>query len=154
MATVVNKEKKESVSITEQIKIIEYVKKLIEESNLFSGITININDISTTSDNCCLQLTSDAYKTSSFVDGSYEAEITFLFVYRRMNISNSAERLGVLDLVNQLGDYLNNIEEFDVEDSSYYIDSISQSTIASILYRDDSGIEDNGANFKVKYSKD
>ena len=49
--------------------------------------------------------------------------------------------------------YCDTIEDFEFDDDSIYINTITQQTNAGLIYRDDSGIEDNSANFVLRYDK-
>ena len=69
--------------------------------------------------------------------------------------AQSAEKIFiiVIDLINQFGMYCDTIEDFEFNDDMIYINTISQQTNAGLIYRDDSGIEDNSANFVLRYDK-
>lgn len=141
------------VPISEQVQLTKYVIGLIKSKDFFSGIDVELNFIEGTRDCVCVRLTDDAYKTEEYVDGSYEAHIRFMVIYRKMNISDSSERMLAMDAVNNLGVDFDNTVEFDCDIDGIEITSITQETSAGLVYRDDSGIEDNGAVFSLVYDR-
>lgn len=151
MAIVVNQEaQKPPIPISEQTKLADYVISLVEGSEVFAGLPVSLNFIDATKDCLCVRLTNESYKTAEYVDGSYEGQIVFSLIYRRLNVSGVDERLSAIDLVNQFGEALSE-QEFITEIEDVEINSISQETPAGLIYRDNSGVEDNGANFILRF---
>ena len=156
MATIVNDTsvKQSVVPISEQMLLVNYVIDLVKKSGIFENLDVKLNFLSSDKDCICIRLFDDAIKIHEFVDGSYEAQIRFSLIYRRLGVNGVFERVNVIDLINQFGMYCDTIEEFDFDDDMIYIDTIKQQTNAGLIYRDDSGIEDNSANFVLRYDKD
>lgn len=155
MATIVNdnSQKQLIVPVSEQMLLINYVIDLVKKSDLFKNLDVKLNFLSSEKDCICIRLFDDATKLHEYVDGSYEAQIRFALIYRRLSVNGVSERVNAIDLINQFGMLLDNIEEFEMLNNTIYINSISQQTNAGLLYRDDSGIEDNSANFVLRYDK-
>lgn len=154
MATVVNQNApKPPIPVSEQTKIIEYVVDLVKKSDIFARLPVHLNFIDATKDCICVRLGSDNHKTEEYVDGSYEAQITFSVIYRRLHVADVNERLASIDLVNQFGEYTDELVDFNADIPGVDIFSISQKETAGLIYRDDSGIEDNGASFVLLYNK-
>lgn len=154
MGVVINDSKKHSpVPVAEQTKIINYVMSLVEKSDLFTGIPVSLNFIDSSRDCICVRLQPETYKTAEYVDGSYEAQVTFLVVYRQLHVSNVNERLAAIDRINSFGEKVDGMEEFDTGIEGVEVNSISQKDSAGLIYRDNSGIEDNGATFVLRYDK-
>lgn len=154
MGVVVNEEKKHApIPVAEQTKLINYVISLVKKSSIFAGVPVSLNFIDSSRDCICVRLQDDTYKTAEYVDGSYEAQVVFMLVYRRLHVTNVEERLNVIDLVNQFGEEVEAIEEFDTGIEGVDINSVTQKSPAGLIYRDNSGIEDNGAVFILRYDK-
>ena len=154
MATIVSETQKQvNIPVSEQMLLVNYIIELIKKSGLFENLDVRLNFLSSEEDCICIRLFDDATKTHQYVDGSYEAQIRFSVIYRRLSVNWVSERINSIDLINQLGSLFDTTEEFEIDNDTIYINSISQQTNAGLLYRDDSGIEDNGANFILKYDK-
>lgn len=155
MATIVNDTsvKQSVVPISEQMLLVNYVIELVKKSCIFENLDVKLNFLSSDKDCICIRLFDDATKTHEYVDGSYEAQIRFSLIYRRLSVNGVSERVNVIDLINQFGMYCDTIEEFEFNDDTIYINTITQQTNAGLIYRDDSGIEDNSANFVLRYDK-
>ena len=156
MATIVNdtsSNKQSLVPVSEQMLLVNYVMELVKKSGIFENIDIKLNFLSSDKDCICIRLFDDATKTHEYVDGSYEAQIRFSLIYRRLSVNGVSERVNAIDLINQFGMYCDTIEDFKFNDDMIYINTISQQTNAGLIYRDDSGIEDNSANFVLRYDK-
>ena len=133
--------------------LVNYVIDLVKKSGIFENLDVKLNFLSSDKDCICIRLFDDATKTHEYVDGSYEAQIRFSLIYRRLSVNGVSERVNVIDLINQFGMYCDAIEEFEFNDDSIYVNTITQQTNAGLIYRDDSGIEDNSANFVLGYDK-
>lgn len=155
MANIVNDTsvKQSVVPISEQMLLVNYVIDLIKKSGIFGNLDIKLNFLSSDKDCICIRLFDDATKTHEYVDGSYEAQIRFSLIYRRLSVNGVSERVNVIDLINQFGMYCDIIEDFEFDNDMIYINTIAQQTNAGLIYRDDSGIEDNSANFVLRYDK-
>lgn len=155
MATIVNdtSKKQSVVSISEQMLLVNYVIDLVKESGIFKNLDVKLNFLSSEKDCICVRLFDDATKLHEYVDGSYEAQIKFSLIYRRLSVNGVAERINAIDIINQFGMYCDTIDEFEFDDDLIYINSIAQQTNAGLIYRDNSGIEDNSANFVLRYDK-
>lgn len=155
MATIVNDTsvKQSVVPISEQMLLVNYLVDLIKRSAIFGNLGVKLNFLSSDKDCICIRLFDDATKTHEYVDGSYEAQIRFSLIYRCLSVNGVSERVNVIDLINQFGMYCDTIEDFELNDNMIFIDTITQQTNAGLLYRDDSGIEDNSANFVLRYNK-
>lgn len=154
MGAVVNSDKKHTpIPVAEQTKLIDYIMSIVKNSSVLNGIPASLNFIDSSKDCICIRLQDDTYKTDEYVDGSYEAQIVFLVVYRRLHISSVDERLEAIDLINRFGEEVGAIESFDSGIEGVDITSVSQRDYAGLIYRDNSGIEDNGAVFTLKYDK-
>lgn len=154
MGVVINEGKQHApVPVAEQTKILNYVMSLVEKSDIFDGIPASLNFIDASKDCICVRVQPETYKTHEYVDGSYEAQVTFLVVYRQLHITNASERISAIDLVNRFGEKLESMEEFDTGIEGVEVNSISQKDTAGLIYRDGSGIEDNGATFVLRYDK-
>lgn len=154
MATVIGETQKQvDVPVSEQMLLVNYVIDFIKKSGLFKELEVKLNFLSSDEDCVCIRLFDDATKTHQYVDGSYEAQIRFSVIYRRLSVNGVSERIDSIDIINQLGSLFDSTEEFEINDDTIYINSISQQTNAGLVYRDNSGIEDNGANFILIYDK-
>lgn len=155
MATIVNDtgKKQSVVPISEQMLLVNYVIDLVKESGIFKNLDVKLNFLSSEKDCICIRLFDDATKLHEYVDGSYEAQIRFSLIYRRLSVNGVSERINAIDIINQFGMYCDTIEEFEFDDDLIYINSIAQQTNAGLVYRDNSGIEDNSANFVLRYDK-
>lgn len=154
MATIVGETQKQiNIPVSEQMLLIDYVIEIIKKSGLFKNLDVALNFLSSDKDCICIRLFDDATKTHQYVDDSYEAQIRFSVIYRRLSVNGVSERVNSIDLINQLGYLFDTTDEFEIDDDTININSISQQTNAGLIYRDDSGIEDNGATFILKYDK-
>lgn len=155
MANIVNDTsvKQSVVPISEQMLLVNYVIELVKKSGIFGNLDVKLNFLSSDKDCICIRLLDDATKTHEYVDGSYEAQIRFSLIYRRLSVNGVSERVNVIDLINQFGMYCDTIEGFEFNDNTIYINTITQQTNAGLIYRDDSGIEDNSATFVLRYDK-
>lgn len=154
MATIVGETQKQiNIPVSEQMLLIDYVIELIKKSGIFGNLDVKLNFLSSDKDCICIRLFDDATKTHQYVDDSYEAQIRFSVIYRRLSINGVSERVNSIDLINQLGHLFDTTDEFEIDDDTININSISQQTNAGLIYRDDSGIEDNSANFVLRYDK-
>ena len=156
MATIVNDKsniKQSLIPVSEQMLLVNYVIELVKKSGIFESLDVKLNFLSSDKDCICIRLFDDATKTHEYVDGSYEAQIRFSLIYRRLSVNGVSERVNVIDLINQFGMYCDTIEEFKFDNDMIYINTITQQTNAGLIYRDDSGIEDNSANFVLRYDK-
>ena len=156
MATIVNdtsSNKQSLVPVSEQMLLVNYVIGLVKKSGIFENLDVKLNFLSSDKDCICIRLFDDATKTHEYVDGSYEAQIRFSLIYRRLSVNGVSERVNAIDLINQFGMYCDTIEDFKFESDLIYINTIAQQTNAGLIYRDDSGIEDNSANFVLRYDK-
>lgn len=153
MATIVNDttNKQALVPVSEQMLLVNYVIELIKDSGFFKNLDIKINFLDADKDCMCVRLSDDNVKTHEYVDGSYDAQIRFSLIYRKLNISGVSERVNTIDLINQFGIFLESLDYFEFEHDTINVDSISQLTNAGLIYRDSSGIEDNSANFILRY---
>lgn len=155
MATVVNDtgQKYSQVPLSEQMMLVKYVIQLIKDSGVFKGKGIKVNFLDADKDCICIRLMDDNIKTSEYVDGSYDAQIRFMVISRHLNVSGVSGHINAMDEINQLGMLFDSIDYYDIENDRVYIDSIDQVSNAGVVYRDSSGIEDNGATFVLRYSK-
>ena len=154
MANVVNQNgNKPAVPISEQTRLIEFVIELIKAMPEVSELQVNLNFVDASHDMICVRLSKDTYKIAEYVDGSYEAQLAFSVIYRRLHVTGIDERLAAIDLVNRIGSALEAIEIFDTGIDGVEVSCISQKESAGLLYRDSSGIEDNGASFILRYDK-
>lgn len=153
MAVIVsdNKTKLSLVPVSEQMLLVNYVIELVKKSDIFKNLDVKLNFLSSDKDCICIRLFDDSTKTHEYVDGSYEAQIRFSLIYRRLSVDGVSERVNTIDLINQFGMYLDTIDEFDIDSDTIYINKIAQTTNAGLIYRDNSGIEDNSANFILIY---
>lgn len=156
MATIINdtsSNKQSLIPVSEQMLLVNYVMELVKKSGIFENLDVKLNFLSSDKDCICIRLFDDATKTHEYVDGSYEAQIRFSLIYRRLSVNGVSERVNAIDLINQFGMYCDTIEEFEFDSDLIYINTITQQTNAGLIYRDDSGIEDNSANFVLRYDK-
>lgn len=149
---VMEDKQKNTVSVSEQILLVEYIIGIIKESGIFENLDIGLNFLSSDKSCLCIRVSEESMKTVEYVDGSYDADIRFVVIYRRLSTTGVVERASAIDKVNELGLYFDRMEDFDLS-PEYDIESIQQTTQAGLIYRDDSGIEDNGANFVLRYNK-
>lgn len=155
MANIVNDTSKKQavVPISEQMLLVNYVIELVKKSGIFKNLDVKLNFLSSDKGCICIRLFDDATKLHEYVDGSYEAQIRFSLIYRRLSVNGVSERVNAIDIINQFGMYCDTIDEFEFDADLIYINSITQQTNAGLLYRDNSGIEDNSANFVLRYDK-
>lgn len=155
MANIVNdtSKKQSVVPISEQMLLVNYVIDLVKESGIFKNLDVKLNFLSSEKDCICIRLFDDATKLHEYVDGSYEAQIRFSLIYRRLSVNGVSERINAIDIINQFGMYCDTIDNFEFSNDLIYINSIAQQTNAGLIYRDNSGIEDNSANFVLRYDK-
>lgn len=156
MATIISDKsnnKQSLIPVSEQMLLVNYVIELVKKSGIFKNLDVKLNFLSSGKDCICIRLFDDATKISEYVDGSYEAQIRFSLIYRRLSVNGVSERVNAIDLINQFGMYCDKIENFEFDSDTIYIDTIAQQTNAGLIYRDNSGIEDNSANFVLRYDK-
>lgn len=155
MANIVNdtSKKQSVVPISEQMLLVNYVIELVKKSDIFKNLDVKLNFLSSDKDCICIRLFDDATKLHEYVDGSYEAQIRFSLIYRRLSVNGVSERVNAIDIINQFGMYCDTIDEFEFGNDTIYINSIAQQTNAGLIFRDNSGIEDNSANFVLRYDK-
>ena len=155
MANIVNdtSKKQSVVPISEQMLLVNYVIELVKKSGIFKNLDVKLNFLSSDKDCICIRLFDDATKLHEYVDGSYEAQIRFSLIYRRLSVNGVSERINAIDIINQFGMYCDTIDNFEFSNDLIYINSIAQQTNAGLIYRDNSGIEDNSANFVLRYDK-
>jgi hypothetical protein len=142
------------VAISEQNKILKYIISKIEESGLFENYEVNFNDLKTSSSNVGVILNSGSRKNRTFVDGGYDAIIPITVILRNVGNTTDNKTLHGIDLINQLGIYFEENITRDKSIEGYTISDVVQQTQATVTYRDESGIEDCGADFNINYSKD
>lgn len=142
-------ELKPSIPVSDQGLILDW---LLSKLNSFAGlpVTTELNFLDTTGDCACIRVSDKSNKLESYIDGSYTGQLEFLFVLRYKSLATSDERITALDIVNNVGAYLGSIKE---NFSGVFINSIEQTSNASVIYRDASGIEDNGATFVLLFEK-
>lgn len=166
-----------SVSVSEQMLLLEYIIYILKSSGVYGNKDINVNFLSSDSSSLCVRLLDDSMKTAEYINSSYDAQISILFVSRELNTSsNKYNRIASIDNVNKLGMFIDSLESFfdtgvevsnsgikcfaswykDVKGSDYLggitIEGFSQTTQAGLVFRDSSGVEDNGATFILKYN--
>lgn len=154
MGSIVSDERKELIPVSHQMTVINWVLKHIRDSDLFKNIKIDLNFLSVGCDCACIRLSNNNVKLESYVDGTYTGQIEFMFVIRYLNIQDTKERVNAIDLVNSLGSYLSGVDDESIDDSSIVLNSITQVTNAGVIFRDDSGIEDNAATFRILYESE
>ena len=142
------------VAISEQNKILKHVIQKVKDSQLFENYEINFNNLSVDESNVGIILNSGARKNRTYVDGGYDAIIPITVVLRSIGNASDDKTLHCIDLVNQLGIWFDENIQRDKSITGYTISEVVQQTQANIAYRDDSGIEDVGAEFNIKYSKE
>lgn len=142
-----------SIPISEQNKILTWLIQKIKSSNIFRNYEINFNDLKSDKSNVCILLLSGSTKSRQYVDGGYDATIPFQFIFRTLGSVTDNTRLNAIDLVNQLGMWLDENVHYNKEISGYTIYSVTQETQATIDYRDESGTEDASAQFRISYSR-
>lgn len=154
MANVINQNSsKPAVPVAEQTRLIEFIIELIKAMPEVGSLPVSLNFVDTSTDMICVRLSKDTYKIAEYVDGSYEAQLAFSVIYRMLQVTGVDERLAAIDLVNRIGGALEAIEVFDTGIEGVEVSCISQKESAGLLYRDNSGIEDNGASFILRYDK-
>lgn len=142
------------VAISEQNKILKYVIQKIKDSYIFENYEVNFNNLSVEGSNVGVILNSGSRKSREFVDGGYDAVIPISIILRNIGVATDDKSLHEIDLINQLGAWFDDNIQRDKSISGYTIYSVEQQTQAIITYRDESGIEDVGADFNIVYSKD
>jgi hypothetical protein len=142
------------VAVSEQNKIIKWVIDKIEESDIFENYEINFNDLKIDKSNVGIILNSGARKSSEYVDGGYDAVIPLNITLRKVGTESDDSRLHNIDLINQLGIWFDENIVRNKEVEGYTIYSVEQQNQATLVYADESGIEDTSAEFRVSYSKD
>ena len=131
MATIVSETQKQvNIPVSEQMLLVNYTIEFIKKSGLFENLDVKLNFLSSGEDCICIRLFDDATKTHQYVDGSYEAQIRFSVIYRRLSVNGVSERIDSIDLINQLGSLFDTTEEFEIDDDTIYVNSISQQTNA------------------------
>ena len=114
MANIVNdtSKKQSVVPISEQMLLVNYVIELVKKSGIFKNLDVKLNFLSSDKDCICIRLFDDATKLHEYVDGSYEAQIRFSLIYRRLSVNGVSERVNSIDIINQFGMYCDKIDEF------------------------------------------
>lgn len=143
--------KKPPIPVSEQTRIVEYVMDLVKDSFVFQDIPVSLNFIDSSRDCICVKLLEDSFKTAEYIDGSYEAQVAFMLIYRRLTVDGVDERLNAIDMVNQFGESMEEMEDFISDLPGITINYIHQREPAGTVYRSESGIEDNGAPFVLNY---
>lgn len=142
------------LAISEQNKIVKWLLQKVKDSRVFGNYEINFNDLRTDVTNVGIILNSGSRKSNEFVDGGYEAQIPISIVLRSVGDATDDRRLHNIDLINQMGMWFDENIVRDKSVTGYTIYFVSQQTQGAVVYRDEHGIEDAGADFIIKYSKD
>lgn len=157
MATIITNQTQTEINrlaISEQNKILKYIIQKVKDSGVFQNYEINFNDLRTDVSNVGIILNSGSRKSRVYVDGGYEAVIPISVVLRNIGSATDDKTLHCIDLVNQLGMWFDEHIQRDKGITGYTIYGVEQQTQSNITYRDESGIEDVGADFNINYSKD
>lgn len=100
-----------------------------------------------------------AVKKNVYVDGGYTGYYPFAIYYRTLPDSTPT-RLDASDVVDSIGNWLSTCEELDAPidypeiGNCRLIESIEQVTNATLVNRNEDGIEDYMATFDLLYSKE
>ena len=149
-----NRNRAASVPISEQNKIVVLLLEKIKTSGIFQNYEIIFNDLKTDKSNVGIMLLSGAVKNRIDVCGGYDAVIPFAIVLRTLGTVKESERINKLDLIDQMGMWFEENVVRDKTITGYTIYNVEQTSQSVVSYRDDSGIEDVSAEFKINYSKD
>lgn len=142
-----------SVPISEQNKIIIWLKRQIEFADFFENYEINYNNLRTDVSNVSIIQNQGAVKSKQYVDGGYDGIIPVQIVVRTLSLTAEENKLHVIDLLNQLGMWFDENIHYNKEILGFTIYSVSQQTVAVIGYADESGLVDVVADFRITYSK-
>lgn len=157
MATIITNQTQTEINrlaISEQNKILKYIIQKVKDSGVFQNYEINFNDLRTDVSNVGIILNSGSRKSRVYVDGGYEAIIPISVILRNIGNVTDDKTLHCIDLVNQLGMWFDEHIQRDKGIAGYTVYGVEQQTQSHVTYRDESGIEDVGADFYINYSKD
>lgn len=123
-------------------------------SNYTEDMTVNFEDLDTDGEsNLGVFTMPGSVYDKKFIDGSFEATLSFAVVYRA-SVNVDIHKFGVIEWLNELGEWLSTKENYPLLDGGRVIDKINQ---VSTPCRDmiHPGFEnDYTVTFQMRYRKD
>lgn len=147
---VIEQEQRNRIQILEQTQMIEQIVEKIKDFEQLKGYDILVN-MSDNSKDCISFYLMDNAKDRVFIDGSYEAHIAFRVILQKKYMSTNEEVLENIDILNQLGFYLEHLDKIQIKEYNIY--QVEQTSIARPSNQVQDGTRFVSAEYKLKYKK-
>lgn len=148
---IIEQEQRNKIPILEQTKLIKQIIEKIKDFEPLKYYDILLNMSDNSKDCIIFYLMDSSAKDRVFIDGSYEAHIPFRVIIQNKYISTNEELLEIVDLLNQLGDYLEHIDKIEIKEYNIY--QIEQTSIARPSNQVQDGTRFVSAEYNIKYKK-
>ena len=148
---IIEQEQRNKIPILEQAQLIEQIIEKIKDFEPFKNYEILLNMSDNSKDCIVLYLMDSSSKDRVFIDGSYEAHIPFRVIIQKKYINTNEEVLENVDLLNQLGNYLEHIDKMEIKEYNIY--QIEQTSIARPSNQVQDGTRFVSAEYNIKYKK-
>lgn len=148
---IIEQEQHNKIPILEQAQLIEQIIERIKDFEPLKDYEILLNMSDNSKDCIILYLMDSSAKDRVFIDGSYEAHISFRVIIQKKYINTNEEVLESVDLLNQLGNYLEPIDKMEIKEYNIY--QIEQTSIARPSNQVQDGTRFVSAEYNIKYKK-
>lgn len=148
MAKVVEVDKT-SIACTELSTAIEFIVDKVNKSSVFKNKQIYINYLDIDKPCINVHVNNGGYKAKEYITGEYQVVIDFTIVNRSLLLTDSSDRLEMINEVNALGSYL---ESNSFEGELSHCESIAfvQMTLPTTTFRN-TVVEDISSTFVLSY---
>ena len=144
------------LSITDNKDITSVLLSIIKSSTITGVLPVEFDYVSPKSACVALLSKEGARKSSVFIDGSYDGEFPFSIRVRQVQ-TNTDKRLDVHSMIEEYGDafeVLTNSGTLPDLGGGRRILSIEQVSLSSLVFRDESGVEDYQGSFLLKFERE
>ena len=148
---VIEQEQRNRIPILEQTQMIEQIVEKIKDFEQLKGYDILVNMSDNSKDCISFYLMDSSAKDRVFIDGSYEAHIAFRVILQKKYMSTNEEVLENIDILNQLGFYLEHLDKMQIKEYNIY--QIEQTSIARPSNQVQDGTRFVSAEYRIKYKK-
>lgn len=148
---IIEQEQRNKIPILEQTQLIKQIIEKIKYFEPLKDYEILLNMSDNSKDCIIFYLMDSSAKDRVFIDGCYEAHIPFRVIIQKKYISTNEELLEIVDLLNQLGDYLEHIDKIEIKEYNIY--QIEQTSIARPSNQVQDGTRFVSAEYNIKYKK-
>ena len=148
---VIEQEQRNRIPILEQTQMIEQIVEKIKDFEQLKGYDILVNMSDNNKDCISFYLMDSSAKDRVFIDGSYEAHIAFRVILQKKYMSTNEEVLENIDILNQLGFYLEHLDKMQIKEYNIY--QIEQTSIARPSNQVQDGTRFVSAEYSIKYKK-